>query len=368
MQEAHHSSFPFMEQRYIYANLAIVTGSVKPVKDVTTYTTPSIKNTLASSKHNQSFLVSTEGLTLEAIGTTTSAVQLSAFASTGGLYRMNSTMRGEGFMSNQTLPVGSGASLIFTTVPAPANPGGLMSLAPTSIRPPGNTMVPHSLLLTIFPPSSNPGGPLSPEPTTTSPPANPGGPISPIPSSILPPSNPGGPLSPAPTQTPASYLKGPLRPVPKILPVYSPEILGNAYGGGFVATPSVFALVFPASTGSPQDVPPAYGYSLQPGQTTVGNSIVWMSTTVPPKDTVTLMPTTPAKDKTATLDKDKTASADSIPTSASIPSVGILTPASNFTGSAPTPNQVQPFEGTAGKLEVGRGMALLGFLGLCFFH
>ena len=216
-----------------------------------------------------------------------------------------------------------------------ANPGGPLTPARTSI-PPATTMLSPDVTL-IF---------------TTVTPTNPGGPLSPILTTVLP-GNPGGPLSPA------SYVTGgALNPIPKILPVYSPGLLGNAYGGGFVITPSVFAVIYPDSTSSARGVPPGYGYSLQPGQTVTGNSIVEVGTTS----------TTTNKDKSTstTSAKDKTGLPDSIPTSAYIPGVGLLTPSGNYTPSTPTLGSVQPFEGMAGRSNIGEAMALLGFLALLF--
>ena len=217
-----------------------------------------------------------------------------------------------------------------------ANPGGPLTPARTSI-PPATTMLSSDVTL-IF---------------TTATPTNPGGPLSPILTTVLP-GNPGGPLSPA------SYIiGGTLNPVAKILPVYSPGLLGNAYGGGFVITPSVFAIINPDSTSSARGVPPGYGYSLQPGQAVTGNSIVEVGTTS----------TTTDKDKSTSTASanDKTGISDSVPTSANIPGVGLLTPSGNYTPSTPTLGSVQPFEGMAGRSNIGGAMALLGFLALLFF-
>ena len=333
-------------------------------KDATTYLTSSITIASNSSKHEQTSSIPIEPLTSEALGasaaTIVTAILISSGEHGGAATSMSVSASIAGFIA--------GNSSIFTFVP-PTNPGGPLSPAPTSIPSPSNPGGPMSPVPTTIPPPSNPGGPLSPVPTsvqlpgspavllftTVPPPSNPGGPLSLLPITATPPTNPGGPLSPATTATtPTANPGGPLSPIPRILPVYSPELLGNAYGGGFVVTPSVYAEIFAESTGSAQGVPPGYGYSLQAGQTVVGNSIVEVSTTMSPKDTIMPMSTTSAKDKTG--------SPDSIPTS--IASGGIPIPMSNYTVSTPT---VQPFEGIAGKSSIGEAVALLGFLALfCF--
>ena len=61
-----------------------------------------------------------------------------------------------------------------------------------------------------------------------------------------------------------------------IIPVYSPACLGNAYGGGYVITPSVFVLNSNATaTGR---VPPGYGFSYKPisSQLTGPNAAVFI--------------------------------------------------------------------------------------------
>ena len=49
-----------------------------------------------------------------------------------------------------------------------------------------------------------------------------------------------------------------------IIPVWSPELLGNAYGGGLIRIPTVFALVQPQATGTLRGIAPAYGYTVFP--------------------------------------------------------------------------------------------------------
>ena len=44
-----------------------------------------------------------------------------------------------------------------------------------------------------------------------------------------------------------------------IIPVYTPALLGNAYGGGFVGTPSIYVTPLPYPNGPSSGVPPGYG-------------------------------------------------------------------------------------------------------------
>jgi len=60
-----------------------------------------------------------------------------------------------------------------------------------------------------------------------------------------------------------------------VVPVYTPGMLGNAYGGGYISTPSVYVTVTsPSASGSAVGVPPGYGYSAQPGALTAGSQSV----------------------------------------------------------------------------------------------
>ena len=44
-----------------------------------------------------------------------------------------------------------------------------------------------------------------------------------------------------------------------IIPVYTPALLGNAYGGGFVGTPSIYVTPLPYPNGPSSGIPPGYG-------------------------------------------------------------------------------------------------------------
>lgn len=47
----------------------------------------------------------------------------------------------------------------------------------------------------------------------------------------------------------------------RVIPVWTPAMLGNAYGGGYITTPSVFVTSFPNSLKSSNGIPPGYGLS-----------------------------------------------------------------------------------------------------------
>ena len=49
-----------------------------------------------------------------------------------------------------------------------------------------------------------------------------------------------------------------------ILPVFTPSLLGNGYGGGFVSTPSIYVTKLAPPYGPSSGVPPGYGFSSQP--------------------------------------------------------------------------------------------------------
>ncbi len=71
---------------------------------------------------------------------------------------------------------------------------------------------------------------------------------------------------------------------PSLVPVYTPSLLGNAYGGGYITTPSVYVIVpSPSSSGSGVGVPPGYGSSLVPevssGLASSSFSYPWVVTT-----------------------------------------------------------------------------------------
>ncbi|KAL6720980.1 hypothetical protein ACLMJK_000080 [Lecanora helva] len=74
---------------------------------------------------------------------------------------------------------------------------------------------------------------------------------------------PGFSIVPSPTSVFGS--NGPLSNASSsILPVFTPSLLGNGYGGGFVSTPSIFVTRLSAPFGPSQGVPPGYGYSSKP--------------------------------------------------------------------------------------------------------
>lgn len=67
---------------------------------------------------------------------------------------------------------------------------------------------------------------------------------------------PGYQIVPSPTQAPS---KGIQLVTGSVTPVYTPAMLGNAYGGGFIITPSIYVSKRPFPSGPSEGVPPGYG-------------------------------------------------------------------------------------------------------------
>lgn len=106
-----------------------------------------------------------------------------------------------------------------------------------------------------------------------------------------------------------------------LIPLYSPACLGNAYGGGYVVTPTISA-ANPNATGT-AIIPPAYGftYKLQPTQSLAYSAAVVVMDTKGPVPTGAPLP-----------------SASPASSSASAPSLGSTQPSNSITGtSASTP-------------------------------
>ena len=49
-----------------------------------------------------------------------------------------------------------------------------------------------------------------------------------------------------------------------MVPLWTPDMLGNAYGGGFVNTPSIYVTLSPNPTATATGVPPGYGFTVKP--------------------------------------------------------------------------------------------------------
>ncbi len=49
-----------------------------------------------------------------------------------------------------------------------------------------------------------------------------------------------------------------------VVPLWTPDMLGNAYGGGFINTPSIYVTLGPQPTAAGTGVPPGYGVSIKP--------------------------------------------------------------------------------------------------------
>ncbi|KAK3168152.1 hypothetical protein OEA41_004598 [Lepraria neglecta] len=74
---------------------------------------------------------------------------------------------------------------------------------------------------------------------------------------------PGYSIVPSPTSVPEG--PGPFsNDTSSIIPVYSTALLGNAYGGGFVLTPSIYVTKLPSPSGPSEGVPPGYGFTSTP--------------------------------------------------------------------------------------------------------
>ena len=55
----------------------------------------------------------------------------------------------------------------------------------------------------------------------------------------------------------------------EVIPVWTPELLGNAYGGGFITTPSVYVTKLAFPNGPSGNVPPGYGQISKPEESIV---------------------------------------------------------------------------------------------------
>lgn len=87
---------------------------------------------------------------------------------------------------------------------------------------------------------------------------------------------PGYGIVPSPTSTPGSPREEIFsNATSSIIPVYTAALLGNAYGGGFVSTPSVYVTKLPYPNGPASGVPPGYGS--ESSTITIGNNITVIS-------------------------------------------------------------------------------------------
>lgn len=66
---------------------------------------------------------------------------------------------------------------------------------------------------------------------------------------------------PYPGESLASTSRAPFLNTSTVIPVWTPAMLGNAYGGGYITTPSVFVTSFPNSPKSSSGIPPGYELS-----------------------------------------------------------------------------------------------------------
>lgn len=66
---------------------------------------------------------------------------------------------------------------------------------------------------------------------------------------------------PFPGESLISTSRAPFLNTSTVIPVWTPAMLGNAYGGGYITTPSVFVTSFPNSPKSSSGIPPGYELS-----------------------------------------------------------------------------------------------------------
>lgn len=79
-----------------------------------------------------------------------------------------------------------------------------------------------------------------------------------------------------------------------IIPVFSAPLLGNAYGGGFVATPSVYATKLASPSGPLEGYAPGYGFSSKPETSATINEILNSYVFNIPGPVETSLPSVPA--------------------------------------------------------------------------
>ena len=136
-----------------------------------------------------------------------------------------------------------------------------------------------------------------------------------------------------------------------VIPVYTPAMLGNAYGGGFVITPSLYATVYPSINGSTSGVPPGYGFSVTPASST-------SSTKSTPQDSINSL-----SSSQSTIVNDF-----GIYTPPASESTSSIESSGNYTFvMALQPSGPELFEGFALKRNAGAATSFLGFLAMVFF-
>ncbi|MCJ1477085.1 hypothetical protein MMC13_005756 [Lambiella insularis] len=127
-----------------------------------------------------------------------------------------------------------------------------------------------------------------------------------------------------------------------VIPLYTPGILGNAYGGGYITMPSIYVTITPSPV---VGVPPGYGFSLTPEGSTILVSIPAASTSSSVTREI------PDKPQGTGID---------------VPTVGPASSASasgNQTFSAPVqPSSPAIFQGSASKESALLVTAILGLL------
>ncbi|MCJ1432496.1 Mucin-12 [Xylographa pallens] len=130
-----------------------------------------------------------------------------------------------------------------------------------------------------------------------------------------------------------------------MIPLYTPDLLGNAYGGGYITTPSVYVVV----TSTPMvGVPPGYGYSIGPEGTTIILSI-----SAPP-------PSFPSSEETSNLPAVPLITGFGVSGIAQSPTTSV---AGNKSFLAPSqPSSPTTFQGSASRYGAALLTLLLGLL------
>ncbi|MCJ1391665.1 hypothetical protein MMC18_004530 [Xylographa bjoerkii] len=136
-----------------------------------------------------------------------------------------------------------------------------------------------------------------------------------------------------------------------MIPMYTPGLLGNAYGGGYITTPTIYIVVSSTPT---IGVPPGYGFSLSPEGTTIILSIPTSSTSFSSPERTSTLPEAP---KSTEFDVPGIAQAPATSTSGNGSFLAPLQPSSLTT-----------FQGAASKYSVVLLTLLLGLLVVILIH
>lgn len=135
----------------------------------------------------------------------------------------------------------------------------------------------------------------------------------------------------------------------KVIPIWTPAMLGNAYGGGYITTPSVFVTSFPDSPRPSPGIPPGYELSSEDSQSskyipTLASADVQETTSVPGDSTPGVL-LAKSDDKTSKLINSAT-------TSVAVPVISV--PIDQKTTDVPTVSTLSNY-GPEGSLATSMG-------------